>query len=487
MKPYRAKPIKKWYAIIVGLVLAGETVAQDLRETLFSEADRARIAAQTANAQLLSPQFFTDGMEAYAAAENDLERGRNLERVRRQIVEATASFNEAAEVSAIANTTLTSLISVRDDAIEAFAQRLATQLWTDAENLFDSAARRLELGDIEGTRILATEAEIQFREAELDAIKAQYLSQTRALLAEAEQLRVPRYAPETFNKAKILLLRAEEAFNNNRYETDLPLSLVHDANYEARHAIYLAERVRLLRDQDWTEEQLILSYEESIAQIAAATDSVAQLDRGPNPVTQELIAYIQDMRQSEIQLGNELEESHLRIVGLEEEIRDLDEQLGGIAQEQVVLVQLLEAEARIREQFAQIESTFSRNEALIYREGNNIIIRLVALTFQSGEPSVDREHRALLIKVRDAVEIFPRSRVVIEGHTDSNGSARANMSLSRARAESVGQYLSTELNIAAFRLSAIGYGETRPIANNETLQGRTQNRRIDILIEPQIE
>ncbi len=61
------------------------------------------------------------------------------------------------------------------------------------------------------------------------------------------------------------------------------------------------------------------------------------------------------------------------------------------------------------------------------------------------------------------------------------------MALSRTRAESVGQYLNTELGIASFRISAVGYGETRPIANNETPLGRTRNRRIDILIEPQIE
>jgi len=130
---------------------------------------------------------------------------------------------------------------------------------------------------------------------------------------------------------------------------------------------------------------------------------------------------------------------------------------------------------------------FSRDEALVYREGNNIIMRLVGLTFESGQANVDPEYQPLLTKVRDAVEVFPRSQVIVEGHTDSYGSDGANMALSRTRAESVGEYLSTELNIASFRISAVGYGETRPIANNETPQGRTRNRRIDILIEPQIE
>jgi outer membrane protein OmpA-like peptidoglycan-associated protein len=345
----------------------------------------------------------------------------------------------------------------------------------------------LESGNIRGARTRADEAEALFRDAELTAIKAQYLSQTRALLAQAEQARVPRYAPVTFEKATLLLLQAEQELNNNRYDTDLPRSLARQANYEARHAIFLAERVQLLRDQDWSEEQMILAYEEPITQIAAAADQVAQLDAGTEPVVDELVTYIEDMLLKEQRLNNDLNVSHLRIVGLEEEIRDLDERLGGVSQERVALVQRLEAEARIKEQFTQIETLFARDEALVYREGDNIIVRLVGLTFESGQSNVDPEYQLLLAKVQDAVEVFPRSQVIVEGHTDSYGSDGANMALSRARAESVGQYLSTELNIASFRISAVGYGETRPIANNETPRGRTRNRRIDILIEPQIE
>ncbi len=476
-----------WLPLIFGLALVQSAMAQDLRDTLFAETDLALVAARNANASLLSPRLFADGLEAYAAAESDLERGRNLDRIRNRLNTAITAFTNAAETSEIAEITLASLIKTRDDAIQALADNFAAELWADAEEMFDSTARRLESGNIRGARTQADEAEALFRDAELTAIKAQVLSQTRALLAQAEQARVPRYAPVTFEKATLLLLQAEQELNNNRYDTDLPRSLARRANYEARHAIFLAERVQLLRDQDWSEEQMILAYEEPITQIAAAADQVAQLDAGTEPVVDELVSYIEDMLLKEQRLNNDLNVSHLRIVGLEEEIRDLDERLGGVSQERVALVQRLEAEARIKEQFTQIETLFARDEALVYREGDNIIVRLVGLTFESGQSNVDPEYQLLLAKVQDAVEVFPRSQVIIEGHTDSYGSDGANMALSRARAESVGQYLNTELNIASFRIRAVGYGETRPIANDETPQGRTRNRRIDILIEPQIE
>ena len=237
------------------------------------------------------------------------------------------------------------------------AQRgFAVELWSEGERTFELATRRLETGDIRGARTRAEEAEALYRDAELTAIKAQYLSQTRALLAQAEQARVPRYAPKTFERARSLLTQAEQELNENRYDTDLPRNLAQQANYEARHAVYLATRIRNLRDEDWTEEDIILAYEKPITEIAASAERVAQLDAGTAPVAEELVAYIEDTREREAQLENDLDESRRRIGGLEDEIRELDEQLGGVSQERVALVQRLEAEERIREQFTRIET-----------------------------------------------------------------------------------------------------------------------------------
>jgi outer membrane protein OmpA-like peptidoglycan-associated protein len=150
-------------------------------------------------------------------------------------------------------------------------------------------------------------------------------------------------------------------------------------------------------------------------------------------------------------------------------------------------VKRLEAEARIKEQFSRIEGTFQRDEARVYREANDIIIRLVGLTFASGQSNVEPNYLPLLSKVRNAVEVFPRSRIVIEGHTDSYGGDDSNMALSKRRAEAVGDYMTAQFSIEAFRIAADGFGETRPIANNETAEGRARNRRIDVVIKPQLD
>jgi outer membrane protein OmpA-like peptidoglycan-associated protein len=475
------------FACLLLALVARAPAQTDLRATLFVEADRALEQARDANAELLAPATFGRGAEAYAAAEADLTRGRNIERIRSALASAARSFTEAKDAAEIANVTLAAVIKTRDDAANANAATFAAELWAEAGESFDSAARRLETGDIRGARSRADEAEALFRDAELTAIKAQYLSQTRALLAEAEQARVPRLAPRTYEKARSLLADAERELSENRYDTDLPRSLAQQANYEARHAIYLAGLIDKLRAEDQTLEDLILSYEQPLADISAAADKVAQLDKGIEPVVADLVAYVEGLREQAAQAERDLVDTRTRVSELEDEIRDLDERLGGVSQERVALVQRLEAEERIREQFAAIENMFGRDEARVSREGNRMIIRLVGLTFASGQDVVRPAYRSLLAKLKQAADVFPRSQVTIEGHTDSYGGDENNLALSRRRAEAVGAFLTNELQMPAFRISSVGYGETQPIANNDTEQGRARNRRIDVIIEPQLE
>jgi outer membrane protein OmpA-like peptidoglycan-associated protein len=426
-------------------------------------------------------------MARYGDAEEDLARGRDVSRIRTALTEVNRLLDLAIEAAESATVTLASLIKTRDDALNADAPTFSPELWIEAEKAFDESARRLEFGNIRQARERSDEAEVLFRDAELTAIKVQYLSQTRALLAQAEQERVPRYAPLTFARAQALLQQAESELNLNRYDTDVPRSLAQQANYEARHAIFLASRIREIDDGQRTIEELVLEYESPLTQIAAAADRLAPLDQGTDAVTRELIVFVEELREEAAQSGVDLTDARTRIADLEDEIRELDSELGGISQERVALVQRLEAEARIREQFATIEGLFERDQARVFRENTSLVLRLVGLSFPTGGADIMPEHRDLLRRVAEATSVFPRSQIIIEGHTDSYGSDVDNMNLSRQRADSVSAYLAAEFGIPAFRMSTAGYGETQPIANNETPQGRERNRRIDVRIEPQLE
>ena len=155
--------------------------------------------------------------------------------------------------------------------------------------------------------------------------------------------------------------------------------------------------------------------------------------------------------------------------------------------ERAALVQLLQAEEQIKAQFAQVEKMFSRSEARVFREGNNVILRIIGLTFDSSKAEIKQEDFDLLGKVEQAIDVFPRSELIIEGHTDSYGGDASNQRLSQERAESIQQYMINAMRIPSYRLIATGFGETNPVANNETESGRARNRRIDIVIKPNLD
>ena len=211
------------------------------------------------------------------------------------------------------------------------------------------------------------------------------------------------------------------------------------------------------------------------------------MEDGPDRLTQELVAYIDALRSDKQRLEQEAGENQIRIADMEEEMRVLDERLGGATAERAALVQRLEAQARVKQQFEQVEKMFTPDEARVFRQGNTIILRLVGLSFDSGASQIKPSNFDLLGKVEKAIDVFPRSELTIEGHTDSHGGDELNQKLSQERAESVKQYMVNAMRIPTYRLIATGYGETRPVASNETASGRARNRRIDIVIKPNAE
>lgn len=459
----------------------------ELRETFLRDADTALTAADAVDAKLLSPRNYERATEAYEDAVEGLARGRNIEYVRNKAAEATEYYTAATETGTLARTTLGQVMKSRQDAANARAPELSPDLWEKAQREFASAIRYLERGDLGRAKRQDAEATTLYRDAELVAIKAQYLNETRQLIADAERARVERYAPITLNKARSLLAEAERELNENRYDADRPRSLARQANYEAKHAIYLSEVVRDVRDKDLTVEQLVLQWEAPLEDVAGAADIVPDLKDGHATLRGELVTYIEDMRNQNQSLTQERDDNLVRLADMEDEIRALDERLGGATAERAALVQRLEAQARIKEQFEQVEQMFTNDEARVFREGNNVILRLVGLTFDSGESTLRQESFDLLAKVEKAIDVFPRSELTVEGHTDSYGGDDLNQRLSQDRAESVQQYMINAMRIPSYRLIAVGYGETNPVANNETESGRAKNRRIDVVIKPNIE
>jgi OOP family OmpA-OmpF porin len=104
-------------------------------------------------------------------------------------------------------------------------------------------------------------------------------------------------------------------------------------------------------------------------------------------------------------------------------------------------------------------------------------ITLQGVTFEYDSERLTAESRPILSRVASDLKKFPRLRVEMQGHTDSAGSDKYNLSLSQRRADAVRDFLVSE-GVSAARVTAKGYGEGQPVADNKTAEGRSTNRRV---------
>lgn len=107
--------------------------------------------------------------------------------------------------------------------------------------------------------------------------------------------------------------------------------------------------------------------------------------------------------------------------------------------------------------------------------------------FESNSDQVRSDYLSEVASLAEFMNKYPSATAVIEGHTDANGSAVYNQALSQRRVDEVVRLLSADYGIAADRLSAVGYGETQPIAGNDTAADRALNRRVVASITAEVE
>ncbi|MFW2405162.1 MAG: OmpA family protein [Gammaproteobacteria bacterium] len=447
--------------VVVGiLALLGPCLAQAQQDALFATTDELIKTAMSLDARLLSPKNYAKADAAYAKAKEYAELGRT-DKAQKELVVVQSALKEAIETSKLGAVNFSTTLKTRNIALEAEAPKYEDGLWQRAEKQFDGAARALESGNVKSASDKARIATGYYSDAELAAIKTAIVGEARKLIAAADEDKVSREAPDSLNRAKALVAEAEAGVDKNRYQTEGPIALAAEAEYEARHAAYLASQVRRLKDKDFSAEQLILEWEKPLQDVARALDVTTDLSEGAAKSAAASVSMAESLVKTN--------------AAMESRVAELETKLGGterIAQESL----------RLQRQLKQVEALFLPSQARVVREGNDLVLRLVGLSFQTGQSVIESQYFGLLKKVQEAIEIFPDSVIGIEGHTDSIGSDATNMKLSQDRASSVREYLIANLGLPESRVTAVGYGASRPIASDTTDAGRAQNRRIDVVI-----
>ena len=111
------------------------------------------------------------------------------------------------------------------------------------------------------------------------------------------------------------------------------------------------------------------------------------------------------------------------------------------------------------------------------------VSKTLNVEFDTAKYDIKSKYHQNIKEVADFIKSYPSTKVVIEGHTDNVGKEAYNVRLSQNRANSVKQYLIDKFGIDATTIEAVGYGPSRPVADNSTPEGKQKNRRVDAVLQ----
>jgi len=362
-----------------------------------------------------------------------------------------AKANENAELS---RELLRDVLEARDRAYHAGSASIFPDSTEDLDTDLRKLASLVERGRLEDAKQRRQRLIAGYEQLELAALQEGTVEAAQAAIEDARKKGADKIAPKTFKLAEEEMQLARSVLEADRSKTD-------KANAHAMRAKWLAERSTAIRElvkdferRDYSREDLVLWYQKQLSDISEP-------------------------------LGEELpfnEANRNVVLGMQQSIKELMRQRDDTAAQRSQYEQELSLSAEQRAAIDKVQSLFTPAEANVYQQRRNVLISAHGFRFRPGSSEIGTDNFALMNRIIQAVKTFPESHIEISGHTDSTGSAAVNRNLSRARAENVARFLVEVGDIPASRIIATGYGEERPVASNETPQGRAANRRVEVLI-----
>ncbi|PHN01401.1 OmpA family protein [Flavilitoribacter nigricans] len=235
---------------------------------------------------------------------------------------------------------------------------------------------------------------------------------------------------------------------------------------------------------DNTNKDLLARYDRIIAEneklLASASDEKQALTTALAEKQRELDQRERQLRKLEMEASTKesrLDQLSADLESREERVRELE---SAIAEKDAKLTAL-------RERVNQALLGFSATDLQVTEKNGKVYVSLSQnLLFSSGSKTINSAGRNALAKVAEVLTANPDINITVEGHTDSDGDANFNWDLSVGRATSIVKEL-TKNGVDPKRVTASGRGEYFPVATNETAQGKAQNRRTEIILEPNLD
>jgi outer membrane protein OmpA-like peptidoglycan-associated protein len=277
------------------------------------------------------------------------------------------------------------------------------------------------------------------------------------------------YAPIALSEAERALRLAETATGNDTLRI---------------HHIYMADRrVQIARaeaQREQLEDELRRLEDERSAMLVRASQLEAEIARQEAEqarMISQATAEEAERARLEAEEAQKREEESARTA---EQARQEADQAKALAASSETAAELARKEARLASQ--QADSLRRQLENLQLRQTESgVVVTLGDVLFESGQTELRQEAQTSLVEVVDLLQSEPDKKIRIEGHTDSTGDSEINLRISQQRADHVLDAL-VALGVDAARITSVGMGEDFPIASNENEEGRSRNRRVDVIL-----
>jgi len=448
-------------------------------QELINQLDNSIALARKNQINVLAPTWFEKADFSLKAAKKGLEKGDQLSEILDNIATGRAQLRRAEEIAKVAQTTLPNAIKARNMAREAGATNLG-QEYADAEESFISLTRAIEDNNLNYAQRNQAAVVERFRVVELRAIKIQTIGEVRRLIESAQKQGMHKIAPQSFAAAQQKLAEADAFITQNPYQKEKMHAL-------AAEALFMAQRLHIVAQQsekieNMEPEQITLWAEGMMYQTSEKLGAQDMRNQPFNKQLENILATVSAQHADHEFMVENNKKQQNEIEKLQQQIASLEGQTLKEHQEKERLL----AEKRFNEKLSSIQHYFKPNEAEVYKKENQVIIRLKAMQFPVGQSVIMPENYDLLSKVQRAIRTFGEPEVIIGGHTDSTGSEDLNEHLSQKRADAVRQYFVANGTLPYEKIIAVGYGSMRPLASNATESGRAMNRRIDVIITPEV-
>lgn len=437
-----------------GSAQKAELLSGDSPKAAISEVSQTIKLAEDEQSDLLSFKEYMAGREYLEKAELGLSRSYKKEIIVENAAIAKAYIQQSLDQANSRKSNATRILQSRKSSLQAGLRNskpLVDELYDvddDLRDETDNFAKALAPKEF-------SEFQKKYFGLEIKAVQFTKLDVLRNSIQKAIKEKADDLAPESLTTASLDL---SEAMNLIAQSPRNPEIHNHSVEKSVASSVLLADVMDVILNAKGTPENIALKIVHQNRELGKLSKNVGQLQQNLKTTQSNLMQKEDVLKQQEDALKLK-----------EDTLKRQNEQL-----------QRSSTQIRFQQAMELAGEQFHEEEASVYQQGSKLIFRLKKINFASGTSTVPVASKPMLEKVNDIIRNLDAEMVVVQGHTDSVGASDLNQKLSTRRSISVANYLSSLEG--GFKLSYIGYGESRPIVSNETKEGRAINRRVDIVV-----